>query len=277
MSLAVIAVAAATAAASSPTDTDFSPGRFTNPTRIDNRWSPLVPGTQFVYTGRANRGDGRRPHVVIFTVTDLTKVIDGVRTRVLWDRDVNAGILREGELAFHAQDDDGNLWNFGEYPEEYKNGRFAGAPDTWLSGVSGARAGILMRGAPHAGTPSYLQGWAPDIGFADRARVSRTGQKLCVPRRCYANVLVTDEWNPDEPGQHQLKYYAPHVGNVAVGAAGGDEHEVLHLDRVRKLGPGAMAFVRREARKLDRRGYRERGDVYGGAPPVERDATGAAP
>ena len=144
-------------AAAHATEKDFDAGSFSDPLRIDNAWSPLEPGMRFVYEGRANRGQGRLPHRVVFTVTDLTKVIDGVRSVVLWDRDFNGGRLREGELAFHAQDDDGNIWNMGEYPEEYDGGRVAGAPDTWISGVAGARAGVLMRGLPRPGTPSYLQ------------------------------------------------------------------------------------------------------------------------
>src|SRR3954452_9343042 len=61
------------------TEKDFDPqGNFSAPTRVDNRWHPLVPGTQFVFEGRANRGHGARPHRVIFTVTGLTKTIDGV-------------------------------------------------------------------------------------------------------------------------------------------------------------------------------------------------------
>src|SRR5687768_12049769 len=71
------------------TDRDFDRRNFSDSTRIDNRWHPLVPGTQFVYEGESDRGQGRRPHQVIFTVTDLTKVINGVRTVVLWDRDIN--------------------------------------------------------------------------------------------------------------------------------------------------------------------------------------------
>src|SRR5918992_377280 len=116
----------------------FERGNFTNPTTIDNRWSPLVPGTQFTFVGRADRGQGRERHRVVFTVTDLTKVINGVRNVVMWDRDFNAGRIAEAELAFHAQDDEGNIWNMGEYPEEYKRGRFTGAPDSWLAGVARA-------------------------------------------------------------------------------------------------------------------------------------------
>ena len=77
-----------------------------------------------------------------------------------------------------------------------------------------------MRADPRVGTPSYLQGWAPAIDFADRAKVLRTGGRTCVPVRCYGDVLLIDEWNPDEPGAHQRKFYAPGVGNVCVGAGG---------------------------------------------------------
>jgi hypothetical protein len=244
---------------------------FSDPTRIDNRWFPLAPGTQFVYQGRANRGQGQRRHRVVFTVTDLAKVIGGVRTLVLWDRDYNAGVLQENEITFHAQDDAGTVWNLGEYPEEYRRGRLAGAPDTWLAGTARARAGIVMLAKPRLGTPSYLQGFAPDIEFADRARVYRKGLRICVPVRCYDNVLLTDEWNPAEPGAHQRKYYAPGVGTIRVGAAGKDEEgETLVLAKVRRLSRPAMAFVRREVLKLDARAYRTRPDVYGQTPPAER-------
>ena len=54
------------------TEKDFDPRNFSAPLRIDNAWSPLEPGMRFVYEGRANRGQGRLPHRVVFTVTDLT-------------------------------------------------------------------------------------------------------------------------------------------------------------------------------------------------------------
>src|SRR5919109_1900038 len=197
------------------TEKDFDRNNFSRSTRIDNRWTPLTPGMQFTFEGRANRGKGRLPHRVVFTVTDLSKVVDGVRTRVLWDQDINAGELAETELAFWAQDDDGNVWLLGEYPEEWENGKFSDAPDVWFSGVDGAKAGVMMRADPRLGTSSYRQGYAPKIEFQDRARVYQMGQRTCVPVGCYDDVLVTDEWNAVEPGDaHQRKFYAPGVGNV---------------------------------------------------------------
>lgn len=248
----------------------FARAGFSNPTKIDNRWFPLVPGTRFTLVGHADRGQGRRAHRVVFTVTDLTKVIDGVRTVVIWDRDYNARRLLETELAFNAQDDDGTVWNFGEYPEEHERGRVAGAPDTWIVGLAGAKAGIAMQADPRTGTPSYLQGWAPAIDFSDRARVYRTGRRICVPVRCFEDVLETDEWNPTERGAHERKYYAAGLGNIRVGAAGGAEREALVLANVEHLGSDAMAAVRKQALKLDRRAYRVRSDLYRHTPRAER-------
>jgi hypothetical protein len=257
------------AAARPATERDFDRRNFTHPTRIDNRWTPLVPGTQYVFEGRANRGHGRRPHQVITTVTDLTKVIDGVRTVVIWERDINAGRLLEGELAFQAQDDDGNVWNLGEYPEEYAGGRVDGAPDTWIAGVAGAHGGIMMRAAPAPGTSSYRQGFAPTIEFADRAKVLRAGLHDCVPVRCFDNVLMTDETNPNEPADgHQRKSYAPGIGTIRAAPAGGREREVLVLTRVDRLDPEALAAARRRALAADRRGYAVSRTVYARTPPA---------
>ena len=69
------------------TDKDFDPGSFHNPTAITNQWFPLRPGAQFVYLGKITQDGERVDHRVVFTVTDLTKVIDGVRTLVIWERD----------------------------------------------------------------------------------------------------------------------------------------------------------------------------------------------
>src|SRR5215216_1094839 len=185
---------------------DFKRAQFDDPTHIDNKWLPLRPGTQLVYEGSAIDDGERISRRVVTTVTDLTKVIDGVRTLVIWERDYTAGQLSEPELAFFAQDNTGNVWLVGEYPEEYDEGEFDKAP-AWISGQKGARAGIAMLAEPQLGTPDYAQGFAPPpVDFTDRARVYKMGQQTCTPVECYQNVLVTEEFNPDEPGAFQLKY-----------------------------------------------------------------------
>jgi hypothetical protein len=191
----------------------------------------------------------------VFTVSGLTKKIHGVTTVVAWDRDFLKGRLQEQELAFFAQDDAGNVWNFGEYPEEYEHGRFTGAPSTWIRGTGHAYGGIHMLARPAAGVP-YREGLVPSIEFDDVSKVTGTGRTTCMHGRCYRHVLVVDETSPNDPASgHQIKYYSPGVGLVRVGARGGDSIELLTLAGVRHLGKSAMAGVTHEVLAMDRRAF----------------------
>jgi hypothetical protein len=251
---------------------DFERARFDDPTHIDNKWLPLKPGIQLVYEGSAIVDEGgRQTRRVVTTVTDLSKVIGGVRTLVILETDYTAGQLSEPEIVFFAQDNAGNVWLVGEYPEEYENGKFDKAP-AWISGQKGARAGIAMLAEPRLGTPDYAQGFAPrPVDFTDRARVYKTGQQTRVPVSSYKYVLVTEEFNPDEPGAFQLKYYAPGVGNVRVGWRGEkeEEKETLELVDLNHLSPEALAKVRKKALEMDGRAYERSSEVYGETPPAE--------
>jgi hypothetical protein len=237
--------------------------RFANPTQIDNPWFPLKPGTKYTWGGTEHQDGEKVSHHVVFIVTDLTKTVDGVRTRVVWDRDFADGRLVEGELAFDAQDDAGNVWSYGEYPEEYEPGKPTVAPSTWFPGLAGAKPGILMLAAPRVGGASYLQGLAPKISFADRGRVVRKLKRMCVPAGCYKDVIVIEEWTPEEPGAKQLKYHAPGVGTIRVGFKSGAQRESLVLERVEQVDAAALAKVHKQVMTMDRRGYRVSKKLYG--------------
>jgi len=244
------------------TEKDFAVKAFSaRSTTVDNRFLPLVPGQQFTLTGTTTAGK----HEVVFTVTNVTKWVDHVRTVVLWDRDFQDGVLAEEELAFMAQDDAGNVWSLGEYPEEHDaTTGTVSAPRTWLAGHQGASAGVLMRANPQTNTSAYLQGLAPAVQFIDKARVSQTNQKVCVPAGCYSGVLVVDEWNPDnQPADgHQFKYHAPGVGVVQIVGKGGTEQETLVLTRIHTLTAAEMSAANARTLVLDRRAYNLAAPVY---------------
>lgn len=250
---------------------DFNANHFPASPSITNRWLPTLPGVEMVYEGTSALDSGRIvPHRIVSIVSDLTKVVDGVRVNVIWDRDFLNGSLSESELAFWAQDNAGNVWLLGEQPEEFsKNGRFTGAPDTWVSGASGAHAGVLMRANPRPNTDSYVQGYAPAIEFKDMARVFATGQTVCIPLNCYSNVLEIEEWNAFAPAEgHQLKYHAPGVGIVKIGSLDSTDQETLHLTALRQLSASDMQSVRTSVLALDRRGYEVSAD-YGTTTPAQ--------
>jgi hypothetical protein len=254
---------------------------------INNLRFPLTPGTQAIFEGRANRGGGPLPHVVKFTATDLTKVIAGVRTLVMYDLDINEGVLSEAELAFFAQDNDGNVWNLGEYPEEYEGKKFVGAPNVWIADPPGGevRPGVHMWADPapwEVNGAYYLQGWVPDIEFLDCGKVQNIASTNCIvtPSSLGCYHLVTHERSPYDPCVEipgptpdecpiQLKYHANGVGIIEIGALKDPEGETLVRTATVQLDRVAMAQVRRAALRLDKRAYRtERAAVYRQTEPI---------
>jgi hypothetical protein len=226
-------------------------GRFSHPLAVTNRLTPLVPGTRLHYRGRVS-GEGR--HDDVFTVTDLTVAVHGISVVVALDQDYREGDLQEAELAFFAQDDAGNVWNLGEYPEEYENGKFAGAPSTWVDRVRGAKGGFKLPARPRRGQ-SWTEGRAPAIDFLDVSRVAAVRTTVRSGLGLHHGVVEVDETSPLDPTSgHQLKFYAPRLGLVRVEARGGDAQEVLSLVSLRHLGRRAMAGVDRIVRAMDRRG-----------------------
>ena len=94
--LATLTVTTAATAAAAPgpkefcgpgSEIDFDPWEFPASPRVDNKWFPLKPGMQFTTDGTVKSAEGTSAHKVVHTVTGLTKVIDGVNTLVMWDRD----------------------------------------------------------------------------------------------------------------------------------------------------------------------------------------------
>lgn len=246
----------------------FDARHFHAPTRIDNVFLPMVPGTQHVYTGTTSQG----AHQIVSTVTDLTKVVAGVTARVIHEVDIQDGKVTESELTLFAQDDQGNVWNLAEYPELFDDsGRFTGAPDTWVAGLRQAQGGIHMLAnpqAPEVRDKLYLQGSAPAIDFLDCARVHSVGGTVTVPVGTFHDVLTTYETSPlDGTGAIQAKDHAPRVGIVRVAALNDPEGETLVLTKNVVLNPNARVRANLEALQIDLHG-RITNDVWAKTPPA---------
>jgi len=242
---------------------DIGTAKFTNPTTIDNTWFPLTPGTQYVYEGFTEEAGERKAHRLTITVTGLTKTVNGVQTRVVWDQDHADGVLEEAELALFAQADDRNIWHFGQYPEVYFDEAAVTENPSWVAGIAGAQPGITIKEQPQLGGPSYSQGWSPTVPWTDRARVGQVGVKDCVPQGCYQNGIVTEEFSREEPNAFQLKYYAPGVGNTRVDFAGQDQtREQLQLVSVTTLDAAGLADANAKALALERSGFKRSRAVW---------------
>jgi hypothetical protein len=251
---------------------DVDAKNFSRPTKIDNKYMPLKPGTKMVYDGWVlDDEDKKMPHKVIYIVTDLVKEVNGIETVVVWKQDFLEGNLAESELSFRAQDDQGNVWHLGEAKELYdENVKIIGAK-VWMDGFLGTKSGIVMPGKPAKGSPSFSQGYAKGVYiWDDRAQVRKLGEKVTIRSKPYKDVLVIEEWSNVEPkkGPLRLKYYAPGVGYLQMGFDGKDPvTETLALSKKSQLNAKEMDTARAEALLVE-----ERSIYYGRdtKPPVRR-------
>ncbi len=252
--------------------------KFTRPSEITNTWFPLKPGLQMTFEGTVIDDEG----IVIkrkmqINVTDLTKVIGGVRSMVSWDLDWSEGQVVEAELACFAQDDAGNVWLMGEYPEEYDDGDgVVTANPAWMHGEEGALAGILVPAEATVGGPSFSQGWGPAVGYSDRGRVDSVGVRNCVPLDCYDDLMVVVESSGDEVEVEQLKYYARGVGNIRAQWRGKNdkEHAILELTKIEMLDAKGLARIRASALALEQKAFKGN-KMYAQTLPSEAPSTAA--
>jgi hypothetical protein len=183
------------------------------------------------------------------------------------EEDLSDGELEEGEFYLVGQDNDGNVWRFGEYTEAYdpETGEFLGGKAFFVCHLDGAQAGIAMLADPSLDSPQYSQGFAPPpISFTDKGEVVAVDETVSVPFGDFAGVLKIRETNEEEPDAFQSKFYAEGVGLIRVGGEDVDQ-EMLALESIEKLGDEAMAAVREEVLAME-----ARGNVVGSTEAAER-------
>lgn len=186
-----------------------------------NPYFILEPGHQLVLEG----GDDR-PTI---TVLDQTRVVDGVETRVVEERETEGGELVEVSRNFVAVSKRTNgVYYFGEEVDEYKGGKVVGHGGAWLSGKDGAKFGMLMPGQPLLGA-RFQQEVAPGVAM-DRSEVVGLGEGIKTRAGEFKGCLEIEETNPLKPGETETKLHAPGVGLV--------REESLTLVRHGKVGPG---------------------------------------
>ena len=174
-----------------------------------NPYFILEPG----YTLTLEDGSER----LTITVLAETRPVDGVETRVVEERQTDDGRLVEVSrnfFAIHRKTND--VFYFGEDVDIYKGGKIVSHDGAWLSGLNGARFGLMMPGLPKL-QAKYYQEIAPDVAM-DRAVIVSLTETLRVPAGTFTEVLKTEETTPLEPNAREFKYYARGVGLLQDGS-----------------------------------------------------------
>ena len=190
-------------------------------TNIDNPYFPLKPGTTYEY--QAHTADGLITNLVV--VTHKTRLILGVTCVEVHDTVFLNGQKTEDTLDWYAQDQDGNVWYFGEDSEDLTDGRVSSLEGSWTAGVDGAEPGIIMEAHPKVGD-AYRQELLLNEA-EDFARVLSLDKSVKVPFGSFDNCLETTESSGVEPGAVEFKFYAPGIGVVFDNDVSGEEKDVL--------------------------------------------------
>lgn len=177
-----------------------------------NRFFILEPGYKSVFRGVE---DGEKVELTI-TVTDKTKVVDGVTTRVVVEKETHDGeVVEIAKNYFAICKETNSVFYFGEDVDNYENGKIVDHHGSWLAGQNKAEAGLIMPGIVLVGS-KYQQEVAPNVAM-DRAQLVSMEEKINTPAGTFDDVLKSKETTPLEPTALEYKYYAEGVGLIQDG------------------------------------------------------------
>ncbi|HEU4928268.1 MAG TPA: hypothetical protein VFU38_00440 [Candidatus Krumholzibacteria bacterium] len=190
---------------------------------IDNPYLAYEPGRVFHYEGETDEGI----ETIVVEVTNQKKTVMGVDVTVVRDRVYLDGELIEDTDDWFAQDEDGNVWYFGEDSKEIEDGEVVSTEGSWEAGING-NPGIIMLAAPYRGA-QYAQEEAPGIA-EDMARVKSLDASVEVEYGTFDGCLQITEWTPLEPGPREDKFYKAGLGLVLERGRGGERVELVEIE-----------------------------------------------
>ncbi|MGZ5488742.1 MAG: hypothetical protein ACXWF4_09440, partial [Candidatus Aminicenantales bacterium] len=174
-----------------------------------NTFFRLEPGFRLRLEGR----EGLRRVTLVITVLEETRLVDGVETRVVEERESKGGRLAEVSRNFFAFNTaDQGVYYFGEEVDIYRDGKVVGHEGAWESGKDGARFGLMIPGHP-AIQARFYQEIAPGIAM-DRAEIVSLDASLKTPAGEFKGCLRVAETSPLERGAKEYKLYAPGIGLI---------------------------------------------------------------
>jgi hypothetical protein len=175
----------------------------------ENSYFVLEPEYQVILGGQE---EGEELQLVM-TVLNETKVVDGVETRVVEEKETEGGNLVEVSRNYFAMcKPTNNAFYFGEDVDMYEDGKIVSHEGAWLAGQNGSKAGMIMPGKAEVGL-KYYQEIAPGVA-EDRAEIISVNDTLNTPAGTFKQVLKTEETNPLKPGEKEFKFYAPGIGLI---------------------------------------------------------------
>jgi hypothetical protein len=147
------------------------------------------------------------------TVLDETKVVDGITTRVVEEREWDQGVIQEVSRNYYAIcEQSKDVLHFGEDVEVYKDGKLLKNDGTWQAGSNGHRPGLVIAGQPKLGM-KYYQEIAPGVTL-NRGEVVSLNATCKTAAGTFKNCLKVRGTSGMDPKKLEYKFYAPQIGLV---------------------------------------------------------------
>lgn len=173
-----------------------------------NAHFPLEVGANASFLGEDEDGD---PSVITVEVTDQTRVIDGVTTRLVTERETVEGDIEEVSRRYYAVcKETGTVYIFGEEVDAYDDEELD-EQTAWFAGVDGMAAGVAMPGTVALGT-SFFEEIQDGVGV-ERAEIVAVDETVTTSAGTFTGAIKVAETESDESGT-VFKWYAPGVGLV---------------------------------------------------------------
>ena len=246
---------------------------FSTPTTVDNPYFGVTGVDYRLYLGE----DEGEPLRIEVALTGNTKAIEweGGTTETVESQFIATSErdLLEIAVDWFAQDDEGNVWYFGEDVWNYEEGRVANMGGTWIAGGDGP-PGLIMPGEPALGqrfNPENIPGLVfetVEVEDVDGTFTLPSGKQL-------TDVLVLHEVLDD--ASEEFKEYGPGYGNLTTDAPPVERVDIVYalpndgigapvpeeltrmLDEVRRITTEGAGNIDRLVEALD--GFTSRGDA----------------
>ena len=140
----------------------------------------------------------------------------GVKTTAVSDIATHGGKVLEATTDWYAQDEQGNVWYFGEATKARNPDGTFDTSGSWLAGVHGARPGIMMTAHPAVGDAHRQEFWRGQA--EDQYWLVELGAAVTVPAGSVHGRRTHDR--------------------VVAARARRDRREVLRAGRRRREGAG---------------------------------------
>lgn len=199
---------------------------FSESKKLSNPYFSFQKDKIYVFESKTADGLERRE----IKLLPEAKMIMGISCAIINDKVWLNGVIIEDTDDWYAQDNQGNVWYFGEDVDNFDaKGKFKDKGGSWEAGIDGAKPGLIMPASPKVGL-RYRQEYYFNKA-EDEGEILETGIAVTIPLGTYNNCIKTRDFTALEPDLNEYKFYAPGIGLIKEVNA--TDKEELYLTEIK--------------------------------------------